>query len=344
MTPNITMTKQEEIIYLIPFLLEDYPREAMTIALVHQNEQSTDSVFGPVARKPLARLERDWHDSASALVEEFNATDVFFVAYVNDLEEALADGDLVRQMHECALAIQKTLDKRYKRDDMGFVSAFITDYTEWIAVNSYRPTISTDSLRDMGLIHSNDEFKNGQMAAEIAFAGHAVPEHDEIPDIAHAECERAEDAYIRKHTNARQKKAVTAVFTGTASAEDYGIAGQLLDDFLTRDRLIYASVAGLDVAEVWTMEEGELETRLAQTTTTAPNIIERARMFDTIAGHLPNTNAPALSCSAYLRWWAGERASAHARASDAIYNNPGYNLALLVLRAIDFEIDSPAQQ
>ncbi|MGV4329277.1 DUF4192 family protein [Trueperella pyogenes] len=344
MTPNIAMTSQEEIIYLIPYILEDYPREAMTIALVHQDEQSTASVFGPVARKPLARLENNWQESAGALIEQFNGTDVFFVAYVNDLEETLTNSDLARQMNECALATQKALDERYRRDDMGFVSAYITDYKEWISVNTYNPSSTTDEHRQRGLIGSNEDFKDGQMAAEIAYAGYAVPEQDRVPNITSEECERADDAYVNSHTNARGKKAVQALFAGRATAEDYGIAGQLLDDFLTRDRLIYASLAGLDVAEVWTMEEDELDTCLAQTTTTAPNIIERARMFDTIAGHLPNTNAAALSCSAYLRWWAGERASAHARATDAIYNNPGYNLARLVLHAIDLEIDSPAQQ
>lgn len=344
MTPNITMTSQEEIIYLIPYILEDYPHEAMTIALVHQDEQSTASVFGPVARKPLARLENNWQESAGALIEQFNGTDVFFVAYVNNLEETLTNSDLARQMNEVALATQKALDERYRRDDMGFVSAYITDYKEWISVNTYNPSSTTDEHRQRGLIRSNEHFKDGQMAAEIAYAGYAVPDHDRVPDVDHDECERAESAYISEHSTARQKAAVQALFAGTASAEDCGIVGQLLDHVLVRDRLIYASLAGLEVAEVWTMDADELGMCLAELTTPATNVIDRARAFDMVAGHLPNVNAPALSVSAYLRWWVGERASAHARASDAVFNDPEYNLARLVVHAIDLEIDSPAQQ
>lgn len=92
------------------------------------------------------------------------------------------------------------------------------------------------------------------------------------------------------------------------------------------------------------MDADELGMCLAELTTPATNVIDRARAFDMVAGHLPNVNAPALSVSAYLRWWVGERASAHARASDAVFNDPEYNLARLVVHAIDLEIDSPAQQ
>ena len=63
-----------------------------------------------------------------------------------------------------------------------------------------------------------------------------------------------------------------------------------------------------------------------------------------MAGYVPSHSAPAFGVSAYLRWFAGERASAHDRAVQAVKINPDYSLAKLVLHAIAVELDSPIQR
>lgn len=344
MSPTFTMTKQEEIIYLIPFLLEDYPKGALTIAFAHQDQERTSTDFGPIASKPLARLDDKWHEDATAMAMEFNATDVFFVAYVQNLSATLEDGHLVRQIHECALTLQNLLDERYQSAERGFVSAFITDYTEWIAVNSTHPHATANEIRTLGLIKTNEELKNSQIAAELAYAGHIVPERDEIPEIPSEDIETAHKAYTKTHSDKRQKRAVQAVFNGTANATDYGIANQAIETPETRDRLLFGALAGLDLDDVWTMSVDELEAGLASTNTSASHILDRARAFDAMAGHQPGNNAPALSCSAYLRWWDGKTTSAYQRATEALTALPNYPLAQLVVHAIDVDVESPAQQ